>query len=109
VDVVDVARRDASVVDRLLHAARGALPARRRRRNVERVGARAVADHLAEDAGAARLRMVERLEDQNPRAFRDDEAVAVAIERTARPLRLVVPRRDGAHRDEPTDAEAAKR
>ncbi len=39
-----------------------------------------------------------------PAALADDEAVAIAVERPAGPLRLVVARREGAHRAEPTDA-----
>ena len=37
-------------------------------------------------------------------AFADDEAVAVLVERPARALRLVVARRQRAHRGEPADA-----
>ena len=109
VDVVDVGRRDAGVGDRLLHAARRALAARRRRRDVEGVGAGAVADHLAEDAGAAGLGVLERLQHQDAGALRHHEAVAVAVERAARPLGLVVPRRERTHRDEAADTETAQR
>ena len=48
-----------------------------------RVGRHAVADQLGVDARAARLRVLELLEDQDAGALADDEAVAILVERPA--------------------------
>ena len=50
-------------------------------RDVRRVGGGAVADELGEDRHAARLRVLERLEDDDARALADDEPVAAVVER----------------------------
>ena len=44
------------------------------------------------------LRVLQFFENQNTRAFADDEAIAVLVERAAGMLRIVVARRKSAHR-----------
>ena len=69
------------------HHAHRAVAVLGRRRDVERVGGRAVADDLGVDAGAAPARLLEFLEDEDAGSLADDEAVPVLVERAARPLR----------------------
>ena len=71
----------------------------------EGVGRRAVADDLAVDPGAAGLGVLELLEHQHPGPLAQDEAVAIAIERTAGACRLVVAGREGGQEDEAGHAE----
>ena len=54
------------------------------------VGRLPVAENLAVDPRAARFRVLEFLEDENPRAFAENEAVALTIERPARAFGLGV-------------------
>jgi len=58
--------------------------------DVIRVGAEPVAKHLAQDAGATLLGMLEALEHDHRAAVAEDEAVAIHVERTARGLGRVV-------------------
>ena len=73
--------------------------------DAEGVGGRAVAGHFGVDAGAAALGVLQLFEDQHARAFAEDEAVAVQIERPRRLLRIVVVRRQGGEQVEAGDAE----
>jgi hypothetical protein len=84
VHVVDVVGRDARAFDRGLHARGDADAVRQRCRDVEGLTPRRIADDLGIDPGAARLGVVERLDDEHRRTFREHEAVAVAVERPAR-------------------------
>ena len=69
-------RRQAGLVERAAGRPDGADPARRGQRDVRGVGRRAVADELGQDRRAARLGVLERLEDDDARALADDEPVA---------------------------------
>ena len=71
---------------------------------MERVGGHPVADQLRVDGRAALLGELQFLEDDDAGAFAHDEAVALAIERTAGVQRIVVARRQRAHRGEAADA-----
>src|SRR4029077_7852610 len=64
----------------------------------------AVAADLAVDARAAPDRLCERLEHHDARALAEQEAVAVAVERTRGALRLVVARGHRLDLAEPGDA-----
>ena len=57
----------------------------------------AVAQHLAQDARAAALGVLQALEHHDRAAVAQDEAVAVAVERPAGGLGRVVPRRQRLH------------
>jgi hypothetical protein len=70
---------------------------------VRRVRGRAVPEQLGEDRDAARLGVLERLEDHDARALGDHEAVAVAVERPGRRFGVIVAGRERAHRREPAD------
>jgi hypothetical protein len=59
--------------------------------------------------GSSRARELELFEDQDARPFSEHEPVAIAIERTARSLGIVVPRRECAHRGKPADTHRADR
>ena len=80
-----------------------ALPARRGQRDVHRVGGRAVAAQLGEDADAALARVVELLQHEHRGALGDHEAVTTLVERPARAFGIVVAPRQRAHRVESSD------
>ena len=61
--------------------------ARRRQRDVVRVGGRAVADQLGQDLDAAPAGVAELFEHEHAGALGDDEAVAALVERPARARR----------------------
>ena len=90
VDIVDVGRGHARLLQRHLHRAVGARPFRMRRGDVIGVARQAVADHLGIDFRAARLGMLIFLEHDDARALAHDEAVAVLVIGPARLLRPVV-------------------
>ena len=69
------------------------------------VGRGAVAHEFAVDRGPASLGMLEFLEHHHRRALAKHEAVAVVVERPARPGRLVVPRGERREQVEARDAE----
>ena len=81
VDVVHLRRREAGLLERASGGPDRADPARRRERDVRRVGGRAVADDLGERLRAASLGVLERLEDEHAGTLADDEAVARLVER----------------------------
>ena len=109
VDVVDVLGAQLGVAQRVLHRALRALALGRGLAEVECVRGRAVADDLAVDLGAALERHLALLEHQDAGALGDHEAVAVAVERPARLLRLLVALRQRAHRVEAADAQRRDR
>ncbi len=84
---VDVADLLVHRGKRHAHAALAAFAGRRH--HVVAVGGGAVADDLAVDLGAARLGVLQLLQHQNAGAAGDDEAVARARHRRARPCRGV--------------------
>src|SRR5215211_6789735 len=77
VDVVDVGRSDTGVSEGVFHRPTGACPVRRRRGDVVRVGRAADAEHLGVDRGAALLRVLQFLEDDDAGPFAEHEPVAV--------------------------------
>src|SRR5439155_19314649 len=86
VDVADVFGRHLRVAERLAHRARAAFASFRRLGDVVRVGGGTVAQELGQDAGAARSRVVGRLQDQDRGAFAHDKAVAAGVEGTGGPF-----------------------
>ena len=66
-----------------------------------------VADHFAEDLGAAGLRVLQRFEDENAGALADDEAVALGVEGTRGLGRVIVAGRQGLDAVEARDAQIA--
>src|ERR1051325_129783 len=78
------------------HGPRGAV--RGRVGDVARIARGAEAGDLAEDVRAALYGMIQRFEEKDGGAFREDEPLAVRAERTARRLRMLVVRREDAHR-----------
>ena len=94
-------------LQRIAHA-RGSAPSpsSRRRGDVVRVGAHAVADQLAVDLRAARLRVLVLLEHQRAGALAEHEAVAVLVPRPARAGRIVVARGQRARRGKAADRRA---
>ena len=109
VDVADLGRLDARVVDRGPHRAGRALAGRVGLGHVRRVGRHAVADQLGVDLRAARLRALELLEHDRAGGLAHHEPVAVGVERPRGALRVVVAPRERAHRVEAGDADARDR
>ena len=85
VDVVDVGRRQAGLLERAAGRADGADATGRRQRDVRGIGRRAVADELRQRLCAAGLGMLQRLEDDDPAALAADEAVASRSRTAATP------------------------
>src|SRR5205823_1621459 len=71
---------------------------------MESVARHAIAHKLRIDARAPRLRRLQLFEHKQPRAFADDEAIAVALERPRDTRRLIVARRKRAHGRKTCDA-----
>ena len=71
----------------------------------EGVGRRGMAGDLAEDRRSAGAGVLELFEHQHPAPFADHEPVALAVERPARPRRIVVASRHRRQQDEARDAE----
>src|SRR4029453_15559409 len=82
IDVVDLVDIHAAIAERVLHAAGGALPVFRRRRDVMRISAHAVACELAIDSRATCLRVLGFLQHQYAGALAKDKTIAAAIPRT---------------------------
>ncbi len=109
VDVVEILRLDAGIFQgerdgtgrRFAGLVRGHL--------VKRVAGEREAHHLTVDARAAIDRVVDRLQHQHAGALARHEAVAIAIERTARLVGSVIAGRQGADRVERRDAHLAQR
>ena len=104
VDVVDVGRRQAGLLERPPRRADGADATRRRQRDVRGIGRRAVADELGQRLarrGPRRARAPRGR--RTPAALAADEPVAPAIERPRGRRRVVVAGRQRAHRGEPAD------
>ena len=105
VDVVDVGGREARVLQRAGHRARGAVALGIGRRHVMRVARHPVPHDLAVDPGVAPARVLERLQHEDAPALAAHEAVAPGVERPRRLLRLVVARRHRLHRAEARDGQ----
>ena len=88
VDAVDVLGTDPRVLEREFHGAAHLFALRRR--DVYAVGIFPEADHFGVDPGAAGLGVRETFQNERPRAFAHDEAVAVLVEGARRLLGRVV-------------------
>ncbi len=78
------------MIQGVLHGPSGASTAWAGQRDVVPVRRHPVADHLGVDVGAAGQGVLALLEDERRRALGHHETVAIGVERTARPLRVVV-------------------
>ena len=85
----DLLGGETALLERLLHGAADALAVGRGGRHVVGVTRGAVAGHLGDDAGAARERMLERLQHDRARALAGDEAAAAHVERQRGALRIL--------------------
>ena len=98
VDVRDVVRREAGVLEREPHRARhGAARVRVRRADVVRVARHRAAEQPGVDLRAAGLRVVLALEDQRRGALAEHEAVAAGVVGPGGQLGGVVPLRQRLH------------
>src|SRR5262245_22073921 len=77
VDVADLFRGNARVLNRSLHRSDNSALGLIRRRNVISVGRHAVADNLGIDSRSALTSMLKFLEDHDSRAFTDYESVTI--------------------------------
>ena len=96
-DVVDLVGRDTGVAQGHGHGPRRATAGRLGRRDVERIRGQRRAQHLGMDGGAARERVLRRLEDHHAGALAEQEPVAVPVERPRRVLGIVVALGQRAH------------
>ena len=99
-----VRRLDSGALDGVPHGAIAALAFGRHSGDVEGVGAHAVADDLGEDFCASGLSKFQVFEDEDARAFADDEAVAVFVKGAAGVFGVVVAGGKRAHGGESADS-----
>ena len=100
VDVADLPRTEAGVVEGQAHRPGAALSLGSHVGDVVGVGGEAESAELAVDLGPPAAGVLVLLQDQGPRPFAEDEAGSVGVEGPARPLRLVVAHRQGPGRGE---------
>src|SRR5579863_1835862 len=74
-----------------------------------RVAGHTVANDFSEDRSVAFLRVLEGFEDENARAFTDDKAVAIGVERAAGVRGIVIAGGKSAHGGETADAHGRDR
>ncbi len=97
VDVADLLRREAGVAEGVAHHAVATFASGRRLGDVVGIGAHAVADNFGDDRRAALPGEFQLFQNQNPRAFADDEAVAILVPGTAGAMGIVVASGERAH------------
>ncbi len=68
------------------------------------VAGHAVANDFGKDGSIAFLRVLEGLQEENTRAFADDEAVAAGVERPAGVSRIIIASGERFHRSKASDA-----
>src|SRR5690606_18820301 len=83
VDVFDILRLDACILQRGTHGELSTGSFGRRRRQVMRVGTLTETGHFTMDLSAARPRMLQLLEHDDTRPFAEDETVPRSVERPA--------------------------
>src|SRR5215204_1973006 len=81
VDIPDLVRRDTGVFKRSLHDPSRARSGFIGHREMKRVSARSIADELSVNLRATSLRRLELFEDHDPRAFTDNETIAISLKR----------------------------
>ena len=104
VDVANLFGLHARIAQRLLHHANRARPGFVGHRQMKSVGGHAVADDLGVNARAASLRKFQFFENHDAGALADNKAVAIAFKGTRGMLRIIVARRQRAHRGKPRHA-----
>ena len=97
VDVVDVLRFHASILQRVLHDEFGTQSLRMRGCDVVSVSTHARTNHFCVNLGTTSLGMLQFLKDKTASTLAHDETIAAGTERTAGLLRLVITRRQGVH------------
>src|SRR5688500_13250493 len=90
IDVIDLIGPNATVLQRAAHHAYRAVTVRTGSRDMVSIGGHAVADDLRLDLGASLLRILELFQDDDPRTFTHDEAVAFPVEGAAGAGRVVI-------------------
>ncbi len=105
VDVIDVLGVEPGILKRQPHRDDRAPAVVVAVGQAEGVGRRGVAGNLAVDGRPAAAGVLEILQHQHPAPFADHEPVAVAVERPARPRRLVVASRHRRQEHEAGDPE----
>ena len=95
VDIANSLGRNFRVAQRIDHAPCGALAAFAGLGNVMRIGAHTETDQLRIDRCTTGLRAFIRFENQHTGSVAHDEPVTILVERTTRPHRLIVTRRQG--------------
>ena len=101
VDVIDLVRFNARVLECVRHYSNRAVAVLGRLRDMKCIARHSVAGDFSVDLSASRFCMLELFENQNACAFTDNEAVSINVERTARVFGIVIARRQGSHCREP--------
>jgi hypothetical protein len=90
IQVLDIAWRDASLLQRQLHRAGSTFAIFGSRCHVVGVGRRAVSDDLGDRSGLSGQGMLQFLDHENSSTLTHDKAIAVAVERAGRAGRGIV-------------------
>jgi len=97
INVINLIRSYAGVLERELHCARCAFTVRGRRGHVISVGGKAVSCNFTVDLRAARFGVLQFLDHHNPCAFAHHKTVAVTIEWPGGALGLIVAGAERSH------------
>ena len=79
IDVLNLMRLNARVANRVPHHAETAIAVFARGGDVVRIARHAVADHLGKDCRTALFRVLVLFQNQDARAFANDEPIAVFV------------------------------
>src|SRR5690348_11198801 len=109
VDVIHLLGSELRVAHRVQHDAIPALTFFARLGDVIGVGTPAVTNHFRHDRGSAPPGEFQLFENQNSRAFADDEAITVNVERTTCLFGTIIAGRESAHGSESTDTHGSDR
>src|SRR5882724_5900591 len=107
--VADIVRRKLRVFQRRTHYAKRPVAIFHWLRDVIGVAGHSVANNLRQNRGVAPRCVLQRLQNQNSRAFSHDETITVRVKGTARRSGIIIARRERLHRGESAHAHRCNR
>src|SRR5438309_4167730 len=104
IDIVNLVRLNTGVPDGIRHHSNRAVSVFRRLGDMKRVTRHSVTNDFGVNLRPSLASMPELFENQDARAFTDNESVALGVERAARVFGIIVTSRQGSHSREAADA-----